>query len=130
MGQGRVMLHIDTHAALWLFQGNLDLFSKKALQSMEKNKLIISAMVKLEIQYLYEIKRCVVDAQDIFDTLHQQIDLSISPLALDAITEKALKLQWTRDPFDRLIVANAMLDHAQLLTKDKHIHKHYKNSLW
>jgi len=39
-------------------------------------------------------------------------------------------LSWTRDAFDRLIVAQAALDRAALVTRDRLILKHYPKALW
>jgi len=38
--------------------------------------------------------------------------------------------EWTRDPFDRLIVAHAAANDARLLTKDEKIRRHYKRAVW
>jgi PIN domain nuclease of toxin-antitoxin system len=38
--------------------------------------------------------------------------------------------QWTRDPFDRLITAQAASYNQVLLTKDETIRKHYANAIW
>ena len=42
----------------------------------------------------------------------------------------ALSLDWTRDAFDRIIVANAMIQKSALLTKDQQILQHYKLAIW
>ena len=42
----------------------------------------------------------------------------------------AMELSWTRDPFDRLIVANAITDGVRLLTVDENIQKHFQNAFW
>jgi PIN domain nuclease of toxin-antitoxin system len=39
-------------------------------------------------------------------------------------------IQWTRDPFDRIIVAQATLKHSPLITKDETLRKHYKHCIW
>lgn len=41
-----------------------------------------------------------------------------------------LDLSWTRDPFDRIIVAPASLNHNILVTKDQSILKNYENAKW
>jgi PIN domain nuclease of toxin-antitoxin system len=47
------------------------------------------------------------------------------------IAEVALGEGWTRDPFDRLIVAHAKANGiAPLITKDEAIHEHYANARW
>ena len=43
---------------------------------------------------------------------------------------ESVKETWTPDPFDRLIVAQARLLDASLITKDELIHKHYKKAIW
>jgi PIN domain nuclease of toxin-antitoxin system len=37
---------------------------------------------------------------------------------------------WTRDPFDRIIVAQARLRGAPLLTKDRTIQTHHAEAFW
>jgi len=37
---------------------------------------------------------------------------------------------WTRDPFDRLIVAHAIKANCNLLTKDEKIRKNYAHAVW
>jgi PIN domain nuclease of toxin-antitoxin system len=43
---------------------------------------------------------------------------------------QALPLSWTRDPFDRLIVAQAAVRDAPLLTKDRAIRRRYRAAVW
>ncbi|MCF7950382.1 MAG: hypothetical protein K9L57_01970 [Spirochaetaceae bacterium] len=38
--------------------------------------------------------------------------------------------KWTRDPFDRLITAQADIQAASLLTKDGTIRTHYPKAVW
>jgi PIN domain nuclease of toxin-antitoxin system len=38
--------------------------------------------------------------------------------------------KWVRDPFDRLIVAQASANDAPLITKDEKIRRHYKRAIW
>ena len=44
--------------------------------------------------------------------------------------ELAAEETWTRDPFDRVIVAQARLRGAPLLTKDRAIHAGYERAIW
>jgi len=41
-----------------------------------------------------------------------------------------MKENWGRDPFDRLIVANARAADAVLITKDQRIHMNYPRAVW
>ena len=39
-------------------------------------------------------------------------------------------MTWTRDPFDRVIVANAALNGNILISKDQNILEHYIHARW
>jgi PIN domain nuclease of toxin-antitoxin system len=41
-----------------------------------------------------------------------------------------MQITWTRDVFDRLIVANAMVNENILLSKDHKILENYTNARW
>lgn len=124
------MMHLDTHVVVWLFAGQLERFPKKACALLEDESLIISPMVCLELQYLYEIGRVTVPSAQIVQTLQASIDLHVSGAPFHEIAMEAISLSWTRDPFDRMIVAQATAEKATLLTKDTHIHSHYKRAFW
>ena len=53
-------------------------------------------------------------------------DIPFATIASAALDEK-----WTRDPFDRLIVANAKANgFAWLISADEAIRKHYPRTVW
>ena len=124
------MLYLDTHVVIWLYEGLLEKFSKQATELLQENEIKISPMVSMELQYLYEIKRSAKPADTIIDELQQQIGLEICNLPFYDIIKLVNKLNWTRDPFDRIIVANAMVNNSYLLTKDNLIHEHYQLAIW
>jgi len=124
------VIHLDTHAVIWLYEGLLNKFSTFAKQQIEENDLVISPIVQLEIQYLFEIKRIKCESQMMIKELTNQLALEISQEPLQKIIHAAISLTWTRDPFDRLIVATAQISHAMLLTKDQSITSHYKHAIW
>ena len=41
------------------------------------------------------------------------------------VMDQALREKWTRDPFDRIIVAHARARKAPLITSDRNILRHY-----
>ena len=124
------MMYLDTHVAVWLYAGELDRFPKTALERMEENNLFISPAVLLELQYLKEIKRITADPMLIFQTLEETIDLQLCDMAFSKIVTGALSQSWTRDPFDRIITAQAAIQNASLLTKDQIIRRHYSLACW
>jgi PIN domain nuclease of toxin-antitoxin system len=47
------------------------------------------------------------------------------------VMSSALRVKWTREPGDRIIVANAIANNeAPLVTSDRRIHERYPNAIW
>ncbi len=84
----------------------------------------------MELQYLYEIQRITDEAKLIVTDLSDRIGLKICDKNFNTIISNALDYSWTRDPFDRIIVASADLNHNILITKDQNILNHYKKAMW
>ena len=101
-----------------------------AKTNLETAELFISPMVELELDFLYETKRLTVVGSKIVQELDAHLGMSVSMVDFYRVTEAAKELDWTRDPFDRLIVANASIFQAPLMTKDKTIHQHYALAVW
>jgi PIN domain nuclease of toxin-antitoxin system len=124
------LTHLDTHVVAWLFAGRADLLSARARTEIEGGDLVISPVVVLELQSLWETKRPTEPASVVVDDLASRIGLGLSQAPFPAVARKAVDLAWTRDPFDRLLVAQAALDGARLVTKDRVIRNHYAASVW
>lgn len=122
--------YLDTHAVVWLYNNELHKFPEKTLELIESHDLLISPMVVLELNYLYEIKRLTEKADTLISTLQQEIDLQVCQQHFYKIITKALTQQWTRDPFDRIIVAQAAINQMPLVSKDSVIHEHYHLAFW
>jgi len=122
--------YLDTHVVVALYERELSPYSARALAAIDKDDdLRISPMVLLELQYWFEIKRIKVPAARIVGALQQDIGLQVCEAAFPAVAGKALAERWTRDPFDRIIVAQARLSSAALITRDRHILARYKPAL-
>jgi len=124
------LIYLDTHVTVRLCAENRIKFSNAIENLIEKHEVSISAMVCLELQYLLEIKRIAVKPEEIISNLSSSIGLKICDKNFNTIISKAMSLSWTRDPFDRIIVANAAIDNSVLITKDQHILEHYENAKW
>lgn len=124
------LVFLDTHAAIWLYAGELDLFSNKALQLINEHRICISHIVKLEIKYLNEIGRVKQTPDVIIDALISEIELTFSKNSFERIVNQAVHFDFSRDPFDRIIVADASINNSYLISKDDIIQRHYKNTIW
>lgn len=125
------VIQLDTHVVVWLYTGHVDKLSMKVKRLIERHEEIaISPMVVLELEHLHEIGRLSVGGRTIAQGLAQQIGLQISHQPFPDVLDAAVDLSWTRDPFDRLIVAEAITTRCPLLTKDAVIRKHCKLAQW
>ena len=80
--------------------------------------------------YLYEIGRIKVRPDTIINSLSKTIGLKISAIAVSQIIEEALKLKWTRDIFDRLLVAEAKAFKRGFVSADRHVQSNFKQTIW
>lgn len=124
------MIYLDTHVVIWLYAGDTTRFTARGLELLEKEKLLISPMVLLEIAYLGEIKKVKAESALVFESLNKSIGLELCDLPFNRVVLESIQQNWTRDPFDRMIVAQAALRNAPLLTKDKSIRKSYAPGFW
>ncbi len=53
--------YLDTHVAIWLYDGLAEKLSPSAKKQIDGNDLLISPMVLLEFQYLYDRKRVGIE---------------------------------------------------------------------
>lgn len=124
------MIYLDTHIILWLYFGNLQMLSSKVKDLIQKYELYISPIVLLELQYLFESNKIEVMSCRIFDVLKKNIGLEICPKDFTAVIQESTRHHWTRDPFNRVITAQASVDKSKLITRDRGILKHYKHAVW
>jgi PIN domain nuclease of toxin-antitoxin system len=116
--------HLDTHVVLWLWLKDtrrLRPFAKE----LERDDLAYSPIVALELALLHEIGRLRPYGDEVLAGLADTIGLTRSSADFGRVAEVAMTLSWTRDPFDRLIVATAAVDSAKLLTSDSMIRRHF-----
>jgi PIN domain nuclease of toxin-antitoxin system len=124
------LIYLDTHVVIWLSAGLTTLFNSTVQNLINQNDLFISPIVRLELQYLYEIKRITDSPNAIVTDLTTRIGLQIDGTDLNKIVSQAMTFSWTRDPFDRIIVANAGLNNHILVTKDSAILANYSLARW
>jgi PIN domain nuclease of toxin-antitoxin system len=125
-----VKAFLDTHAVIGLAEGGTEVFGPAALSLLERAALFVSPAVRLELAFLAEIGRLTTDPDDVLGDLAARLGVSQSDDPLAAVVAMAMGLTWTRDPFDRLLVATAALHRAPFITKDRRIHDHFDGAVW
>jgi len=124
------VIRLDTHVVVWLYTGQLERLSELATESLEREDLVFSPIVELELTYLHEIGRLTVSGTQLIADLRARIGLVASGVPLIAVVAAAAPLSWTRDPFDRLIVGDALAANDPLLTKDDSIRRNCALARW
>ena len=124
------VIHLDTHSAVWLHDGDLGRFHPSVLPELGAAYLMISPMVVLELHYLHEIGRLIISPQTMLEAFDQHLAIRICAVPFHDIVSEAAKLTWTRDPFDRIICATARVAGAPLLTKDGIILVNEPSAFW
>jgi PIN domain nuclease of toxin-antitoxin system len=87
-------------------------------------------MVLLEIELLREIGKLTARSQTICGYLAERGLLEVCGSEFGEVVKAALSQTWTRDPFDRLITAQAALNSGTLITKDRTIRDNYSRAAW
>jgi len=62
--------------------------------------------------------------------LSRSIGLDVADVGVATLTEAATGLTWTRDPFDRLIAAQAVVAGVPLVTADRTILANLHQAVW
>ena len=126
-----MIAYLDTNTLIWLAQGSLESISPKATRLLKQADLLFSPMAMLELEYLYEIKRSKRTARDIQTKVEHEMGARVCELPFSTVASAALDEKWTRDPFDRLIVANAKANgFAWLISSDEEIARRYPRTVW
>jgi PIN domain nuclease of toxin-antitoxin system len=122
-------VHLDTHVAVWLAAGEARrLRPVRAL--LRRSPLFLSPIVLVEMEVLREIGRIRKPVADVLEVLTDDHGVMEASGDVHEIGHHARQLSWTRDPFDRLIVAHALAARATLLTADETIREHCRQARW
>lgn len=88
-------------------------------------------MALLELEYMYEIRRSKFPALQTVAKLEAELNVTICDYPFPKVAYAALGESWTRDAFDRVIVAHARANaSAPLITADEQMRAHYAQAVW
>lgn len=114
----------------WLYEGVDRRLTAGVRQLIETDEPFAPAIVELELTYLYEVGRVTEPAKAPLDALRKRIGLQVADASTAALASVAADLSWTRDPFDRMIAAHAIVADAPLVTADRTILEHLPLATW
>lgn len=109
---------VDTHVLLWALAGDPRLSERHRSILSDKKDLVISAVSVWEIAIKQSLDKLRIDG-DLLAEIRKR-DIEFLRLTEDhAIAVKLLPYHH-RDPFDRLLIAQAMMENLTILTSDSH----------
>lgn len=123
-------LLLDTNVALWLLIGDRERVSIEAVAALEnvENEIAVSAASVWEIAIKRSLGKLTI-ADGWSSALGR---LGFDPMPVTAMHAEAVQaLPWHhRDPFDRLLVAQALVEDCALVTADRRLGAYGVNVVW
>jgi PIN domain nuclease of toxin-antitoxin system len=123
-------LLLDTHVAVWLLLGQRARVSANAVHALEnpENEVALSAASVWEIAVKRSLGKVTLP-DGWAAALHR---LRFDPMPVTAIHAVAFERlpRHHRDPFDRLLVAQASVEDCALVTSDRRLRKYAIETLW
>jgi len=122
---------LDTHVLIWAISDPNKL-SKKVKEILEdtKNKVLVSSLSLWEISLKFSLNKLDLGGMFPQDFLKYilEIGFDLIPIsAEEASTFYLLKSDWHRDPFDRMLIWQAIKQNVILISKDEKVAK-YKDT--
>lgn len=124
------MILLDTHVVVWLYADPFGYLPEPVLNRINTEEVGLSPFVQLELAYLHEVKRIQIPGKTIIADLAPKLEMRITDPSTAMVCETATTMKWARDPFDRLLSAEATATNTPLITKNRTIRKHLDVAWW
>ena len=127
----RVLL--DTHALLWWHEGSPDL-SQRALDAVRDpaNTVYLSVVNVWEAQIKHQLGKLTLQSslREIVRQQHRINGFGLLSVRVDHVYRLDTMPMHHRDPFDRLLVAQALSEDLVLVSKDEKLTPYAATILW
>jgi PIN domain nuclease of toxin-antitoxin system len=108
---------LDTNAVIWLLLGH----PRAAPLPIGRRRLALSPVTLLELELLREVGRLELAPGAGISSIASDARWRLDNPTSRALFDAALPVRWTRDPFDRLLVAHVQLRRWKLATGDRRL---------
>jgi PIN domain nuclease of toxin-antitoxin system len=112
-----VKLLLDTQIALWVTIGTLPAKARRLIDAADA--VYVSAVSPWEISIKATLGRIRIEPTDLLNGFQNANFLELPITWRHAVTLRKLALRDHRDPFDRMLVAQAMSEPLRLVTTDR-----------
>ena len=119
----RLTVLLDTHFILWIAAHSHRLKSYRWLERYRP--WTVSPVSFLEIQFLVEVGRVEVSVDELTRLASSDPRFLVDEVPLKALIDQAMRLGWTRDPFDRLLAGHSLARQLPFCSVDSTIQAHH-----
>lgn len=122
---------IDTHALIWFLHNDKQL-SKNALEVIENSDIVVSIASLWEVSIKTSLGKLTL-AESFNDFFPKQLiinDIGILPIAVSHLHRVNSLNFFHRDPFDRLIIAQSLVEKMPLISKDTEFKAYGVDLVW
>ncbi len=124
-------LLLDTHVVTALAGLNTHAIHPNAIARIESAEdVMISPITMIELTMHCQKGRWEPTADAVFSHLAKGIGLRIDDISFAGVCLTASQVDWTMEPFDRLISAHALYTDTPLLTADRMIRANLDLAVW
>ncbi len=124
---------LDTQTFIW-FNGKSSRLSERAanLCSDSSNLLLVSLASIWEMQIKLGLKKLTLPAPlaEIITTQQSRNGIQLLPIELSHVLELASLPDHHKDPFDRLLIAQAKIEKVPIISNDPQISKYPVSVVW
>ena len=125
-------LLLDTHTLIWLLEGDNQL-SKKAIEVIEnpENSSFISSATLWEMAIKISIGKLTmsISSQELPKLIWEN-GIEILPLEVEHYLKVSCLPFHHNDPFDRIIISQALLEQMVIVGKDQHFQAYGVQIIW
>jgi PIN domain nuclease of toxin-antitoxin system len=114
----------------WLYEGADRRIPGAVRELLDTEEPFVSPLVELELTYLYEVGKVTEPATAPLAALRKTVGLQVADASFAAVAQAAAEISWTRDPFDRMIAAQAIVADVPLVTADRTILANLPLATW
>ncbi|HAO13534.1 MAG TPA: PIN domain nuclease [Planktothrix sp. UBA8407] len=112
---------LDTHILIWFISGDkqLSLYAKELIEN-EDNELLVSIASLWEMAIKFNLGKLELGQpfEDLFPTQLEENNIDILKINLEHLNILCKLPLYHRDPFDRLIVCQALVEQFPVISKD------------
>ena len=125
-------LLLDTHAFLWFSEDspNLSKNSKSLIENSENNCLIsIASLWEMAIKISLGKLKIKIEFKNMVDEIVNH-NFTILPITFEHTVELSSLYFHHRDPFDRLLISQAIIENLTLISADEVFDKYEIKRIW